>query len=111
MSSKINIKKYSMSVQIPAGNFSDARLQHWAKVMRDSLKKSILSDLFNSRQDNVIYRTSRFTVVITRTSKVSIYDYKNNVEWVLQDVKDNPKNFTKAIVKRVPFFELYEKTQ
>jgi len=92
---------------MPGGILAESTLKMWTEELKKDLKSSILADMFKPR--DVIYKTSRFTVRITPASKVGIYDKKNNIEWALQDVKETPKNFTRALVKRVPFFELYEK--
>lgn len=92
---------------MPGGILAESALKMWAEELKKDLKPSILAKMF--KLGEVIYKTSRFTVRITPASKIGIYDKKNNIEWALWDVKENPKNFTRALVKRVPFFELYEK--
>lgn len=72
------------------------------------LKTSILRDMDTLHK--IIYQSPRFEVSLSSSSKISIYDIKTKVQWRIQDVKDNPKMFTKALVKKLPFFELYEKT-
>jgi hypothetical protein len=111
MSSKINVKKYSMSVKMPGSSLSDLLMKHYGDSYLDAIKRSILtSNPFFTREE-IIYHTPRFIVRARPESGVSIYDRKTNIVWKIQDVKENPKMFTPALVKKLPFLELYEKTQ
>lgn len=111
MSSKINVKKYSMSVKMPGSSLSDLLMKHYGDSYLDAMKRSILTSSHIFANNDIIYRTPRFIVRAHSESGVSIYDRKTNVVWKIQDVKENPKMFTPALVKKLPFLELYEKTQ
>jgi hypothetical protein len=110
----IKPKTYSMGVKFE----SIEAKSNLAKMLEKVYKQMYLNSLQDMARplysamfvDTILWKSPRFVVSFTG-KRVSIYDKTMTKSYKIKDIRKHPKAFTPALLRRLDFFEAYEKTQ